>query len=108
MGRDDQVGIRVRGNTLTNFVVGNKRELERLNVYYANPLDYRLNTGPFYRKCGKKNRGLVHHKTHCATVPTVLRDRFPSDFPIQLNLNILITAKYKWLRFVKEKLDEKR
>ena len=68
MGRDDQVGIRVRGNTLTNFVVGNKRELERLNVYYANPLDYRLNTGPFYRKCGKKNRSLVHHKTHCVTV----------------------------------------
>ena len=57
MGRDGRVGIRVRGNNLTNFVVGNKRERERLNVYYANPDDYRLNKGPFYRKCGKKNKG---------------------------------------------------
>ena len=68
MGRDGRVGIRVRGNTLTTFVVGNKRELERLNVYYTNPHDYRLNTGPFYQKCGKKNKGLVHRKTHCVIV----------------------------------------
>ena len=54
MGRDDQVGIRVRGNTLTNFVVGNKRELERLNVYYANPLDYRLNTENFTENVARK------------------------------------------------------
>ena len=73
MGRDGGVRIRVRGNNLTNFVVGNKRERERLNVYYANPHDYRrLNTGPFYRKCGKKNRVLVHRKTHCVIVHLTL------------------------------------
>lgn len=37
-------------------------------MYYTNPHECRLNTDPFYRKCGKKNRGLVHRKTHCVTV----------------------------------------
>ena len=55
MGRDGRVGIRGRGNNLTNFVMGNKRERERKNVYYANPHECRLNKGPFHQKCCKKN-----------------------------------------------------